>query len=399
MSNLEAQRQLAGDEVPLTRISVSDLAIALWQQRRRLAIVTGGGFVLAIAIALSIPNEYQSSARLMPPDPQMFSRASLLNSLTGAGFVLPSAGGGLLSTRTPADTAIGVLSSRSVQDDIINRFNLRQSYHCKLYFDARKELTERSSFSEDKRSGIITIAVSDRDPNRARNVTEAYIEDLNSLVNSLSTSAARRERIFLEERLKSIKENLDADSEALSQFSSHNAALDPQMQGEATMQAVGRIRDELIAAQSELSGMRADYTDDNARVRQIQGRVDELQKQLKKMTGANESLDASSAEGEQVLPSVRELPVLGFTYYKLYRQVTMEEALYETLTKQYELAKVQEAEEIPQIKVLDAPDVPERKFSPHRLAIIFVGTWLSFFAGVLWIIVLNYRRKSTMLVR
>jgi uncharacterized protein involved in exopolysaccharide biosynthesis len=99
-----------------------------------------------------------------------------------------------------------------------------------------------------------------------------------------------------------------------------------------------------------------------------------------------------------MLPSVRELPVLGLTYNKLYRKVTMEETLYETLTKQYELAKVQEAEEIPQIKVLDAPDVPEHRSSSHRLAIILVGTWLSLLVGALWIIVSSYRRKSATLL-
>jgi capsule polysaccharide export protein KpsE/RkpR len=399
LSSVEEKIQDAVDkEAPLTRIAVSDLAMLLWRQRRKLAIVAGVGFVLATAISFLIPNEYQSTARLMPPDPQTFSRTSVLNSLTAGGIMLQGAGGGLLNARTVGSTAIGVLSSRTVQDDIIHRYDLRKEYRCKFDLDARKKLADRTTIVEDTKSGIITVTVTDREPQRARDILESYIEELNALVNSLSTSSARRERLFLEQRLKSIKEDLDADSGALSQFSSHNAAFDPKMQGEAAMQAVGRVQGELIAAQSELSGMRAEYTDDNERVRQVRGRVEELQRQLKKMAGAGESPDASNVDAGPMLPSVRELPVLGLTYNKLYRKVTMEETLYETLTKQYELAKVQEAEEIPQIKVLDAPDVPEHRSSSHRLAIILVGTWLSLLVGALWIIVSSYRRKSATLL-
>ena len=253
--------------------------------------------------------------------------------------------------------------------------------------------------AEDKKSGIISISVTDNDPNRAREIAGAYIEELDKLVNSLSTSSARRERVFLEQRLKAIKDDLDTSSRALSQFSSRNATMDIQKQGEATVEAAGKLQGELIAAESELSGLKAQYTDDNVRVRAARGRVNELQSQLRKMSGVGEDVDAASLDAGQLFPSIRRLPLLGLTYYDLYRQVAMQEALYETLSKQYELAKVQEAKEIPPIKVLDAPDLPEKKSSPHRLAIAFVGAWLSALAGLLWIILLSYRKKLTALIQ
>ena len=49
----------------------------------------------------------------------------------------------------------------------------------------------------------------------------------------------------------------------------------------------------------------------------------------------------------------------------------MEKTLYGTLTKRYDLAKVQEAKEISVIKVLDALNIPERKSTLHRLMIAF----------------------------
>jgi len=389
LSTAEEHDQIAaeGATAPL-EISIVELGMVIWQRRRWLAKVIGLGVLVAIGIALLIPNKYTSTAQLMPPDAQSLSSPSMLNALAGAGSIAPSLAGGLMSTRTPAGTFIGILGSQTAQDDIINRFDLRRIYHCKLYFDTRKILTERTAIVEDKKSGIISIAVTDRDRYRARDLAEAYVEELDKLVNKVSTSSARRERIFLEGRLQSVKSDLDASSRAFSQFSSRNATMDPQKQGEATVEAAGKLQGELIAAESELSGLKAQYTDDNMRVREVRGRIDELQRQLRKMSGVGDNVNGADLTADQLLPSVRKLPLLGFTYYDLYRQVTMQDTIYETLTKQYELAKVQEAKEIPPIKVLDEPDVPERKSSPHRAIIVVLGFLLSAFAGITWVLAL-----------
>ena len=368
-------------EIPLT-----DILLAIWQRRRWLAKIIGLGFLIAICVALLISNQYTSTAQLMPPDSQALSNTSMLSALAGTDSIGPSLAGGLMSARTPGGTFIGILDSQTAQDDIINRFDLRRVYHCKFYIDARNKLTEKTTIAEDKKSGIISISVTDRDPNRARDIAEAYVEELDKLVNSLSTSSARREREFLEQRLKSIKTDLDASSVALSQFSSHNATLNPQSQGQALFESATRLQGELITAQSEMSGLKAMYSDDNVRVREARARVDELQSQLRKMGSIGGIADGADLKADQSYPSIRELPILGVTYSDLYRKMVMQGTLYETLTKQYELAKVQEAKEIPPIKVLDEPDVPERKSSPHRMMIVVLGFVLSALAGIIWIL-------------
>ena len=372
------------DAADTIEIPLADLLMAIWRRRLWLAKVIGLGAVAAIAIALLIPTKYTSTAQLMPPDQQTLSSTSLLSALSGAGPAASLGTGGLMSTRTPGGTFIGVLSSQSAQDDIIDRFDLRRIYHCKFYFEARKILTDRTTIDEDKKSGIISIAVVDGDPNRARDMAKAYVEELDKIVNRVSTSSARRERIFLEERIQSIKSDLDASSVALSQFSSRNATLDIQRQGEATVEAAGKLQGELIAAQSELSGLKTAYTDDNVRVRQAQAQVNVLQSQLHKMGGEGEDAEGGDLKADQFMPSIRKLPLLGVTYSDLYRRVMMQESLYETLTKQYELARVQEAKEIPPIKVLDEPQVPEKKSSPHRTIIVLLGILISAFAGIVW---------------
>ncbi len=384
----EPQHSIAQNESELIHIPIGELVIALFERRRFLIVVTGIGMLLATGYALLIPNEFTSIVQLMPPDQQMFSSSTMSAALSSFGSEdLSSAfSGDLLSKRTPGQTAIGVLSSSTSLDDIINRFDLRRVYHCKNYIDTRKQLIKRTTFTEDKNSGIISISVTDRDRYRAQDIAEAYIDELNKLINSLNTSSARRERIFLGQRLKSVKSDLDASSLALSQFSSHNATLDIQKQGEATVEAVEKLQGELIAAQSELSALKAIYTDDNVRVRQVRGQVDELQSQLRKMSGAGEEVNAADLKADSLMPSLRKLPLLGVEYNDLDRQLVMQETLYETLSKQYELARVEEAKEVSQIMVLDHADLPERKSSPHRSIITLAGALAFALLGIGWVL-------------
>jgi capsule polysaccharide export protein KpsE/RkpR len=382
----ERHQDTADDESESLRILIGEIASTLLQRWRILAVATGLGFLLALGFALTIPNQYMSTAQLMPPDPQALSSTSMLSALAGPGYITPSMGSLMMNTRTPGSTTIGILSSRSALDDIINRFDLRRVYQCDLYFDARKRLSAQTIFAEDKKSGLITISVLDEDRNRARDIAAGYVDELDKLVNRVSTSSARREREFLEQRLKSIKDELDASSQALSQFSSRNATLDIQKQGQATVEEASKIQGELITAQSQLSGLKANLTDDNPRVRAVRARINELQSQLRKVTGEGEKADGSDLKSDVMLPSVRKLPLLGVTYYDLYRQVTMQEGIYEALTKQYELAKVQEAKEVPPIKVLDEPVPAEKKSTPHRAIITLLGTWIGALAGISWIL-------------
>jgi capsule polysaccharide export protein KpsE/RkpR len=357
----------------------------LWQKRFRLGLCGLVGAVLSIAIAFCLPKEFKSTAVLMPPDTEAGSGASILASLTG-GSLSPGAaaiGGSLMGTHFAGATFVGVLGSRTIQDRLIDRFDLRKVYHCRTYFDARKRLAKLTLVDDDRKTGIISITVTDTDPNRARDLAAAYVEELSNIVNEQSTSSARREREFLEGRLKEVKKDLGNAESQLSQFSSSNATLDMQDQGKVMLSAAASVQGELIAAESELRGLQSIYGADNVRVRTVQGRIAELRSQLEKMSGSKATA-ASDLGSDQLYPSLRQLPRLGATYYDLYRQTKIQESVYEVLTNQYELAKVQEAKEIPAVKILDRPVVPERKSYPPRTLIAAFGILLALLAGVGW---------------
>ncbi len=359
----------------------------LWQHRRLLARAVPYGFLASALLAFLIPARYESMARLMPPDGNQSSGfAMAAAALSGAPATLGGIAGGILGLKSTSDISVGILSSRTVQDKLIEQFELRKLYGDRRMEDARRDLAECTSISVDRKSQIISLTVTDHDPKRAAALAQAYVEDLNRLVAELSTSSARRERIFLEERLKTVSQDLEAAEKEFSQFSSKNSAIDIKEQGKAMVEAAATLQGQYIAAQSELEGLKQIYTDNNVRIRSVKARIAELKHQLERLGGKGE--DASAPAGQQqdaLYPSIRKLPLLGVTYADLYRRTRVQEAVFESLTKEYELAKVQEVKEIPVIKILDAANIPEKKSFPPRLLIIFLGTTLAFVVAVSWV--------------
>jgi uncharacterized protein involved in exopolysaccharide biosynthesis len=366
-------------------------SILLWRNRRMLGRVTAIGATLTLMIAFLIPNSYESSTRLMAPD--MHGGGSEIAMVAG---LLAKAGGGaggltssLLGGMNNAGALfVGVLHSRTIADDLVNKFDLRKVYWVKQEKDARDKLAERTDISEDKKSGIITIAVSDHSPQRATEMALAYVDELNALLAQVNTSSAHRERVFLEDRLKIVRQELDVAAKQLGEFSSKNAAIDPRDQGKAMMEAAVSLQSELIASETELRGLQEIYTDNNVRVRSLKARISELSHQVEKLRGPESEQTASTGETaeEALYPSFRKLPTLGVTYADLYREVKLREAVFEILTQQYEMAKVAEAKEIPSVKVMDPADFPEKKSGPHRSLILLLGVLGSLAFGSAFVI-------------
>jgi capsule polysaccharide export protein KpsE/RkpR len=239
-------------------------------------------------IAILIPVRYQSVTRLMPPDGQSSSGLGLLAALFGRNGAGGLAGlaGDVLGVKSSGALFVGIVNSQTVQDALINRFQLMKEYHDTKIEDARKDLLARTDVSEDRKSGIISIAVIDHDPNRAAAMAQSYVKELDRLVAHVSTSSARRERIFLEERLEEVKKDLDGAAKSFSEFASKNTAIDIPAQGKAMVEAAATLQGRLIAAESEVSGLRQIYTNDNVRVRAAEARVEELKRKLNEIGGA-----------------------------------------------------------------------------------------------------------------
>jgi len=371
----------------------------LWDQRPFLALATVCGAALALVLAFLIPPRFESKMLLMPPEQSNVGLASLM-AMTRSSDSLGALAGDLLGMKTSGALFMGILSSRTVEERIIERFDLRAVYRVRRLEQARKILEARTYMVEDRKSGILAVTVTDGDAARASAIGRAYVEELDRLVRDLNTSTAHRERVFLEERLKTIKQDLDAAAREFGEFASKNAAIDIKEQGKATMEAAAVIEGQLIAAQSEREGLREMYSPENVRMRALAAKIAELQKSLQQIGGSSALASASgmSSSGnpsfgtspsgtseDAAFPSLRQLPLLGVTYADLYRRTKVEETLYDVLTQQYEFAKVQEAKETPSVKVLDPANLPEKKSYPPRLLITLLGAGFALVFAVAWL--------------
>ena len=379
----------------------------LWSERGFLKKVTVYGLALAVLVAFLLPVRYESRTRLMPPDQQSGSGLAMIAALAGRGGGSGSGGmssalggslggvaGDLLGLKSSGALFVDMLQGATVQDQIIGKFDLRRVYWDKYWDDARKDLAKRTDIKEDRKSGIITIGVTDHDPRRAQQMTQAYVDALNGLVSQVSTSSARRERIFLESRLKAVKQNLDAASQEFSQFASKSGTLNVPDQARAMVESEAALQGQLVAAESELEGLRQIYTDSNVRVKTLQARIASLKHQVEEMSGNRSDLNSDQSNIPGNFPSIRKLPLVGVRWANLYRENKIQETVYELLTQEYELAKIQEAKEIPSVNVLDPPMLPERKSFPPRTVITIAGTLLAFTLGCVFVVGSAAWRKS-----
>jgi len=219
----EAAPKPANGEVSLPEMPLEDSRewqagqLRLLWARRHFFFRTGVAALFASTlVAFLVPKSYTSTTQLMPPDPQSPSGMAMMAAMAAkAGGGLAGVAGDLLGLKSSGALFIGVLRSESSQDRLIQQFDLRKVYGKQLTVDARIKLDENTSISEDRKSGIITISVTDHNPQRAAALASAYVDQLNLRVSELSTSSAHREREFLEERLKVAKRDLDDASNQL----------------------------------------------------------------------------------------------------------------------------------------------------------------------------------------
>jgi capsule polysaccharide export protein KpsE/RkpR len=367
-------------------------AMLLWRHRRLLTRVTTISLIVSLSLAFVIPKRYKSTASIMPPDQQnsgammLAALASRSSGLNGLG----SLAGSLLGGHTTTALFIDMLHSGTVSGHLIDRFNLQHVYRKRYRIDTAKRLAHRTSVTENKKSGVITIEVEDEDRVRARDLAQGYLDELDKLLRRTSTSAAHRERVFIEERLRTVRADLEHAQLELSEFSSKNSTIDIREQTHAMVDAGARVQGELLVEQAGLESLRQIYGDGNVRVRQTEARIASLQRELQRMTGSSAPLTANTADEDSpsfdaagkgaLYPPLRQLPRLAVPYADLYRRVKVQEVVFELLTQQYEMARIEEAKDVPVVSVIDSPGIPEKKSFPHRLLLTLMLTFVSFAA-------------------
>jgi capsule polysaccharide export protein KpsE/RkpR len=334
-------------------------------------------------LVLLLPKEYESSARIMPPE-RGGSSASMLAALVGRGSSAGSAGGlaglagSLLGPKDNGALFIALLRSGTISAHLTDRFDLQHVYHTRYRDSTAKRLARFTKITEDTKSGVITIVVTDQQRERARDLAQAYLDELNNIVARVNTSSARREREFIEQRLKTVQRDLQQAQLDLSKYSRENTTIDIKEQTRATVEAGAKLEGQLIANQSELDSLRQIYGDQNVRVRAAQARNSLLRHELQRADGQREEQEETvGTDATHPYPALRQLPQLAVQWANLYRNVRIHETVFDLLSEEYETARIEEVKSIPTLSIIDFPGLPERKSGPHRALIVVTTTFMS----------------------
>lgn len=313
---------------------------------------------------------YAAFTSFLPPQQQSGSAASALASL-GA---LAGLAGNAAGIKTPADQYISLMESNTISDRVIAQFKLQDVYERALQVDVRNQLRKNITIANGKKDGLVTVTVEDHDPRRAAAIANQYVEELRRLTSVLAVTEAQQRRQFFEHLMTEAKDKLTAAQIALQQSGFVNSDL--KTEPKAAADAYAKAKAEATAAEVKLQTLRASRADASAEVQQQLTTLQALRKQITEL----ELQDAPSDKGGD--------------YIGKYREFKYQETLFELMSRQYEIARVDESREGALIQVVDPAAPPERNIKPRKLVICAATGALITALYAALLIFLDYLRRN-----
>jgi tyrosine-protein kinase Etk/Wzc len=362
-------------------ISLIDLLIVLAKHKKLilgLPVVFG---MLALVYGLVATPIFEAKTTILPPQQQQSSASAMLAQLGG----LAGGAGAALGVKSPNDIYLAMMQSRRLGEKLVERLKLQSVYKTKTIGDTLSVLEGRSKVVSGK-DGLISIAVEDKDPKFAAAIANAYVEELRSLSKVLAVTEAAQRRQFFEGQLFSAKKELANAEVALKQEQEKTGVLQLDAQGKVAIEALAALRAKVSAKQVQINAMRNFATESNPELQRARAELDSLQTQLA-------DVSKGGAENDNALLSKSKAPGIGLDYIRKMRDVKYQETLFELMSKQYEIAKLDEAKDGANIQVLDSAITPERKSKPKRSMIILMALFAGFFLAILASFILEAMNK------
>jgi len=376
-------------------IGMMELYRAVVRRARLILRITVATAVVAVAISFLLPVYYKAETKIFPPQEKggMNLAAQLLGQ-GGAGLI--GLAGGITGVKSQGELFVEIMKSRTVLDRIVDRFDLLNLYRSDLFDfgkkryrqDARKKLLKLITVREDRKSGIIILTVEDKDPKRAAEMANAFIEELKTLRGGLAISEAGQRRMFFEEQIQQTKVSLARAEEEIKGFQQRTGMFQVDAQARAIIEGIARLRAGIAVKEVEAKVLRSFATAQNPDVQRVEEEILALRAQLEKV-------ETSKGSGiDPIMPSGR-VPEMGMEYLRKLRQLKYNETLYELLSKQYELAKLEEARDPVVIQVIDQAVPPERKSRPQRVLIVLLTTGMALFLSVFFVLLIERPWKKS----
>lgn len=340
--------------------------IVLAKRKSFILKFVGIAFILSIITALVLPKTYTAKTKIMPPQQNQSMGAMAALSQLGPLAALAGQGMGL---RNPSDLYVALLRSDTVAYGLIDRFALMSVYGKKLRIDARRRLEDRSEIIAGK-EGVISISVGDRSPQRAADLANGYVEELEKLTKTLNMTEAGKRRLFFEREVKMANDDLANAEVAFKQTEEKTGLILLDSQSKAMISSLTSLRAAIAAKEVQVQAMRSFATSENPDMVMAEQELATMRAQLERV---------ERGQGKRSIADVplENVPTAGLEYVRKYRDVAYHEALFQLLAKQYEAAKIDEARDTLFVQQLDKAVRPEKKSGPPRVLIILLVTMLS----------------------
>lgn len=367
-------------------VHLLDLLIVLARRRRPILGVTIGSAILAAVVVVLIPSRYTAETVILPPGQNSSMSSAVLGQLGGSG-ALASMAGASLGIKNPGDLYVSLLKSETVEDAMIRRFDLMARYRVKRLSDARKKFEARTSIALGPKDGLITLSITDHDPQRAADMANGYIDEYRKFSANLAITEAAQRRIFFQQQLLEANENLAAAEEAMKKTEQATGAFQIDSQTRALVESAASLRAQIVAKQVQLQGMRAYATEDNPAMLDTKQQLAALEDQLAKLSGSDQG--ASSG----LLIPKGKVPEAELEYIRKLRDVKYYETVSDLLARQFEIAKVDEARQGSSLQVVDVALTPDHRSFPKRTITVILSALFGVFAACGWCIVAEGWRR------
>jgi tyrosine-protein kinase Etk/Wzc len=334
-----------------------------------------GGAILSLVVSLLLPVYYTANAKILPPQQGQSMASAMLSQLGQLGPLIGAAGGNA-GIRNPNDMYVSMLRSRTVGDNMVDHFFLMSVYGEKLRVEARRKLDDRTEIVAGK-DGVISISVEDRDPTRAAEMANAYIDELEKLTKTLAVTDAGKRRIFFDREMKAANEELSAAEVALKQTMETTGIIQLDNQSKVMLEAFESMHAQVVAKEVQVQSMRSFATPENPDLIRAEQELAALRTQV-------DHLERGQGGKSMADIALEKVPGKGLEYIRKLREVKYRETLFELLAKQYEAARIDEAKDMAIIQALDSAVPPEKRSWPKRGMIVLSVTLLAALIAVLW---------------
>ena len=377
---MQTDRATTTEEAPIW-----PLVRTLWQQRWLIVAVTGIASVGAVIISLLLPNWYMAETRLLLPG-RMAS--GVLSALAGGN--IPTSASSLLGGITgDYQRHLSILDSRTIKESVVHAFDLIDVYDvadadAPLY-RAVEMLSDNIAFEVDQQYNHLSVKAYDQDPQRAADMANFFVEELNQLNAALASQNARAYREKVEIRYLAMETELDSVNAAARDLQVRSGVMDIAAQADAFMTGMAQVRMSMLTAEVEYDRLYYMYGSKHSATRSAKRAVDAVTTQYQ---------DALKGQ-EAVMPVAQDsLPDLALQFVELETERLILGQLLAYVRPVLEEARLEELRQIEAVEIIDAATAPIEKARPARAVICVASTASSFILSVAYVLLLAWWHKS-----